>query len=132
MTLRLRPLRPGDETAFAAGHRAMAADDFVFGLGYETRMEWTSYLATLSRQRHGEVPVGGLVPATFLVADVGSVIVGRTSIRHMLTGSTDCRGTARFATVRRLSLWGWGKSACDLGGYVGRWWRCSSWGRPGT
>jgi predicted acetyltransferase len=62
----------------------MAADDFNFGLGLEPGMRWGAYLKMLERYRAGlGLPVG-LVPATFLVADVDGEIVGRTSIRHTL------------------------------------------------
>jgi predicted acetyltransferase len=82
--LRLRVLRPGDEAAFVAGHDAMAAEGIVFGHHYETGMDWRAYVDALDEQRRGIVPPGRLVPATFLVADVGGVLVGRTSIRHEL------------------------------------------------
>jgi predicted acetyltransferase len=82
--LRLRPLGAEDEDAFAAGHRAMAADDFIFGLGYEPGMPWLPYVDALERARHGLDLPDGHVPATFLVADVAGQIVGRTSIRHEL------------------------------------------------
>jgi predicted acetyltransferase len=84
--LRLRPLRLGDEAAFVAGHEAMAADGFVFGLGYEAGTAWPDYVETMEAQRRGVVPADGRlpVPATFLVADVGGVLVGRASIRHEL------------------------------------------------
>jgi len=62
----------------------MATEDFVFGLGYRHGMSWADYVAALELQRHGVVPDGSLVPATFLVAVVGGAVVGRTSIRHML------------------------------------------------
>ena len=85
--LRLRPLRDGDEAAFRAGHRAMAASDgFPFGLsGLEPGMPWSTYLKKLADERAGIGLGPGRVPATFLVADVGGEIVGRTSIRHALT-----------------------------------------------
>jgi predicted acetyltransferase len=82
--LRLRPLRPADEASFVAAHEAMAADDFAFGLWYEPGMEWAAYLDELDRQRRGVDLRPGLVPATFLVADVGGELVGRSSIRHEL------------------------------------------------
>jgi predicted acetyltransferase len=84
MTLRLRPLRPDDEEAFVAGHHAMYDDDFTFGLGWRPGMAWSSYLAALESQRRGDDLPDGLVPATFLVADVDGELVGRTSIRHRL------------------------------------------------
>ena len=82
--LRLRPLLPGDEAAFLAAHEAMAREDFVFGLGYQAGQRWPDYLAQLDRQRCGIVPSAGLVPATFLVAEVDRQLVGRSSIRHEL------------------------------------------------
>ncbi len=82
--LRLRPLRLDDESAFAAAHRALAADDFVFGFDFDDTTVWPTYLERLDRQRRGIDLPGHLVPATFLVADVGGTIVGRSSIRHEL------------------------------------------------
>ena len=82
--LRLRPLRVDDETAFAAGHLAMAAEDFTFGLGFEPGMSWPAYLKVLENQRAGAALPPDYVPATFLVADAAGEIVGRSSIRHTL------------------------------------------------
>jgi predicted acetyltransferase len=82
--LRLRPLRPEDETAFRAACRVLAAEDFTFGLGLEPGMAWPDYLATLDKQRFSAQQPPGMVPGTFLVADVAGVIVGRASIRHGL------------------------------------------------
>jgi predicted acetyltransferase len=82
--LRLRPLRPADETAFVIAHWAMAADAFTFGLGYQPGMEWSSYLEALENERLGVNLPPGIVPATFLVADVAQEIVGRVSVRHTL------------------------------------------------
>jgi predicted acetyltransferase len=84
-SLRLRPLRPRDEAAFRAAHRAMAAaDGFNFGLGLRPGMSWSGYLKALDDERAGTARPADRVPATFLVADVGGEIVGRTSIRHAL------------------------------------------------
>ena len=82
--LRLRPLRLDDEAAFAAGHQAMAADEFTFGLGFEPGMPWAAYLKALADQRAGVALPPDFVPATFLVAEVAGEIVGRSSIRHAL------------------------------------------------
>ena len=82
--LRLRPLRAGDEAAFRAACEVLAAEDFPFGLGLEPGMTWPDYLATLDKQRFGIDQPAGLVPGTFLVADVAGEIVGRASIRHEL------------------------------------------------
>jgi len=82
--LRLRPPGPEDEAAFAAGHRAMAAEGFTFGLGYEPGKPWATYLTELEDHRHGRNLPARHVPGTFLVATVGQEIVGRTSVRFML------------------------------------------------
>lgn len=85
--LRLRPLRPTDEAEFRAAHEAMAAEGFVFGLLYSPGMSWDDYLREQEDHRAGVNLPERLVPASFLVADVGGTIVGRTSIRHRLNES---------------------------------------------
>lgn len=82
--LRLRPLRPSDEAAFLDGHRVMATEGFVFGLGLEPGMSWDAYLKHLDDARAGVGLPLDRVPATFLAADVAGEIVGRSSIRHCL------------------------------------------------
>lgn len=82
--LRLRPLQADDEEAFVGAHEAMVAEGFMFGLGYEPGLAWSQYVARLERSRCGLDLPDGYVAATFLVADVGGEIVGRTSIRHEL------------------------------------------------
>lgn len=62
----------------------MADDDFVFGLGYDEGMPFGEYIDRLEAGRMGRDLPEGWVPATFLIADVGGVIVGRTSLRHEL------------------------------------------------
>jgi predicted acetyltransferase len=90
--LRLRPLRPDDQAAFLAGHAAIAADGFTFGLGLKPGMPWSAYLRTLDEQQAGVGLPPGWVPGTFLVADVGGEIVGRSSIRHALTDYLEREG----------------------------------------
>jgi predicted acetyltransferase len=82
--LRLRPLRSDDEAEFRAGHAAMAAEGFTFGLGLEAGQSWPDYLQSLEQYRLGKDLPTGRVPSTFLVAEAGGAIVGRTSIRHEL------------------------------------------------
>ena len=82
--LRLRPLRDEDEAAFTAGHRAMSAEGFTFGLGYEPGKTWRAYLKEQEDHRHGRNLTARHVPGTFLVAEVAGEIVGRTSIRFRL------------------------------------------------
>lgn len=82
--LRLRPLRLEDEAVVRAGHEAMRADRFPFALGLDEADTWEGYVGALERQSRGvDLPVGR-VPATFLVAEAGGEIVGRSSIRHEL------------------------------------------------
>jgi predicted acetyltransferase len=90
--LRLRPPGAEDEAAFAAGHQAMAAEGFTFGLGYQPGKPWAAYLRELEDHRHGRNLPAGHVPGTFLVAVVAQEIVGRTSIRFMLNAFLALRG----------------------------------------
>jgi predicted acetyltransferase len=90
--LRLRPPCLADEAAFAAGHLAMAAEGFTFGLGYQPGKPWAGYLKELEDHRHGRNLPAGHVPGTFLVADVAQQIVGRTSIRFTLNAFLAERG----------------------------------------
>ncbi len=82
--LTLRPLEETDESAFVTAHAALAAERFSFGLGFEPDVPWSQYIAGVEAVRTGAGVPGGLVPATFLLAEVDGVIVGRTSIRHRL------------------------------------------------
>jgi len=90
--LRLRPLRDEDEAAFTAAHRAMAAEGFTFGLGYEPGRPWGTYLQEQEDHRHGRSLPARHVPGTFLVAEVAGEIVGRTSIRFRLNDFLAERG----------------------------------------
>ena len=82
MDLRLRPLRLDDEAAFLAGHAAMVAEGFEFGLEYEPGLPWAKYVDRLAAWRLGVDLPANFVPNTFLVADVNGQIIGRSSIRH--------------------------------------------------
>lgn len=82
--LRLRLLRAADEQPFAAAHKAVTSDQFVFGLGYQPGMAWPAYLDSLDRERRSIDLAPGRVAATFLVAEVDGEIVGRVSVRHEL------------------------------------------------
>ena len=85
-TLRLRPLRPADEVPARAVHREMG-EEFRFLLGDDPALAWAAHLKMLEDQRRGEHLPPGIVPATFLVADLDGEIVGRSSIRHVLNQS---------------------------------------------
>jgi predicted acetyltransferase len=82
--LRLRPLREDDERAFRDALTVMAAEDFTFGFGYEPGVAWADYRRRVEDHRQGRNLPAGQVPASFLVAEAGGTIVGRTSIRHEL------------------------------------------------
>ena len=82
--LRLRPLRADDEPAFADAHKAMVAEGFTFGVHYQPGMTWQAYLAALAGLRAGTSVPAGLVPASFLVADIAGELVGRADIRFAL------------------------------------------------
>jgi predicted acetyltransferase len=83
--LRLRPLGPDDEAAFLAGQDALAAEGHNFGPRLQPGTTWTDYLRILADSRAGVNLPEGLVPSTFLVADVDGQIVGRVTIRHHLS-----------------------------------------------
>lgn len=68
-----------------AGHATMRESDrWSFALGLVDGMAWIDYIGMLSDVRRAVNMPPGLVPAAFLVADVGGVIVGRSSIRFRL------------------------------------------------
>lgn len=82
--LTLRPLRPEDENAAWQAQAELALDGFTFLLDFDRVGSYAGYLELLERQRRGEDDHPGRVPATFLVAEVDGVLVGRLSIRHEL------------------------------------------------
>lgn len=83
--LRLRALTPQDEDAARRAHDVMAREGFEFLLGTGHDGDWSDYLRRTEDNRAGVSLPDGWVPDTFLVADVGGVIVGRVSVRHTLT-----------------------------------------------
>ena len=62
----------------------MAAEQFPFGFDFDDAAPWPEYLEQLERKRHAELVPADRVPSTFVVAEVGGRIVGRSSIRHEL------------------------------------------------
>jgi predicted acetyltransferase len=70
----------------------MAAEGNVFGFGLEPGVEWSAHLGVLDERRRGLNLSPDQVPATFLVADVGGVIVGRAQIRHHLNDFLEREG----------------------------------------
>jgi predicted acetyltransferase len=91
-TLRLRPLRDDDEAAYRGALQVMAAEGNVFGFGLEPGVEWSAQLEMLEERRRGLNLSPDQVPATFLVAEVGRVIVGRAQIRHHLNDFLEREG----------------------------------------
>jgi predicted acetyltransferase len=89
----LRPLRAGDQREALAAHEEFAAEGFDFLLDWRPDDPWSAYLRRLEQLRRGLAVAPDRVPATFLVAEVNSALVGRVSIRHELNASlTDFGG----------------------------------------
>lgn len=82
--LLLRPLTPADEEQAWRAHAELAREGFDFLLD-ACPGDWSAYLRRLADHRAGVGLPPGYVPATFLVADVGGVVVGRVHVRHALT-----------------------------------------------
>lgn len=80
--LTLRPPVLADEQEFRRAHTLLAEEGFVFGLGL-SGLSWHYYLHRLAEIEAGE-DTYGRVPATFLLAEVGGQLVGRTSVRFEL------------------------------------------------
>lgn len=79
----LRPPRVDDEAVARLAHDELAG---VFGfLMFERGGEsWADYLERIEGHRRGVGLEEGMVPSTFLVAEVGGEVVGRASVRHEL------------------------------------------------
>jgi predicted acetyltransferase len=80
----LRPPGVPDEKQARQAHKELAQDGFEFLLDLAPGEAWPVYLARLERLRLGVDLPAGMVPATFLVAEVDGQVVGRVSIRHDL------------------------------------------------
>ena len=80
----LRPLSVADEASVRLAHDELALDGFSFLLDEADGESWGEYIARLAMVARGTDVPPDRVPATFLVAEVGGVIVGRTSVRHQL------------------------------------------------
>lgn len=70
----------------------MAAEGVTFGFAFVSTMDFSTYLKTLNDYRRGLNLPDGLVPATFLAADVAGTIVGRASLRHELNDGLEREG----------------------------------------
>lgn len=80
----LRPVRYADEEVVRTARRALMADDFEFAVGWDPDTAWSDYVDLLDEFRRARQLSEPWVPATFLLAEVGGEVVGRTSIRHEL------------------------------------------------
>lgn len=87
----LRAPVPSDEPVAREAQAALAAEGFDFGL-WPDGEPWLAYLDRLDREHRGEGLPPGRVPMTFLYAEVGGRVVGRTSIRHRLTDALLAEG----------------------------------------
>jgi predicted acetyltransferase len=81
-TLRLRSPRFEDETQVMNAHEQMLVEGFYFATGLREFDTWQDYLSRIDKYQYG--PEALWVPATFLIAEVNGVIVGRASIRFEL------------------------------------------------
>lgn len=73
-----------DETEALAGDSELALENWGYLLSYTPGMAWRDYLELLANNQQGKNLVEGHVPATFLIAEAGGQLVGRSSIRHKL------------------------------------------------
>ncbi|WP_328393250.1 GNAT family N-acetyltransferase [Nocardia sp. NBC_00416] len=81
----VRPPGPRDEEAFLELRSAITEDGTVFAKDYRPGMLWPEYLLVQDNARAGVGLAPTTVPYTFLVADLGGVLVGSSDIRHHLT-----------------------------------------------
>ena len=63
----------------------MADDGFDFLLAHDPAQPWSAYVRRTRAMAHGRDLPAGFVPGAFLVGDVDSVVVGRSSVRFALT-----------------------------------------------
>ncbi|MGW5383968.1 GNAT family N-acetyltransferase [Nocardia sp. NPDC003963] len=81
----VRVLAPGDEERFLALRTALTDEGTVFAKDYPPGISWPEYLAIQNDARAGTGLPPDAVPFTFLVAEIGGVLVGSSDIRHRLT-----------------------------------------------
>lgn len=82
LRLVLRPMTAADEAEVLAAQAELAEDSFGF-VFLEEGDTFADLLAHTDRAARGEVDQGK-VPASFFLADVDGIVVGRVSIRHEL------------------------------------------------
>ncbi|MES2745781.1 MAG: GNAT family N-acetyltransferase [Bdellovibrionota bacterium] len=92
--MELRPLKLEDKNSFDRAYVDFVRSnpDWEFAFDYDTAMDFAGFLARLDELKAGVSLNVGQVPSSYLVAVVGSEIVGRVSIRHELNDSLRVRG----------------------------------------
>jgi predicted acetyltransferase len=90
--LRLRPLTEGDEAVARAAHAELAADGFSFLFDHDPGRPWPEYVRMLADRRRGVDLPPDRVRDAFLLAQVGSDVVGRVSIRFELNAFLGAQG----------------------------------------
>jgi predicted acetyltransferase len=85
MRLLLRAVREDDESAVRAAQAALEGSGFSFAIGLDAVRPFAEYVRSLEDHRHGRNLAPGFVSQTFLVAEIGGVLVGRIALRHELT-----------------------------------------------
>jgi predicted acetyltransferase len=81
----LRALRLEDEPEARAAHAELAAEGFAFLPFFEPGEPWAEYLRRVERLSCGDGLAPQYVPWTDLYGVVDGVVVGRVSVRHLLT-----------------------------------------------
>lgn len=80
--LRLEPIDLRHEAAYRASDTHVP--DFDAWFGYRPEHDFGQWVRFHQKLAAGKLPVGRLVPATFMLALVDGRVVGRVSIRHVL------------------------------------------------
>lgn len=83
--LTVRTLMPDDEERFLTLRSAITHKGAIFAKDYQPGISWPEYLAIQDNAQSGAGLPPGAVPYTFLVAEIGGVLVGSSDIRHRLT-----------------------------------------------
>ncbi len=79
----LRAPTMGDEEQVRAGHAELTAESFPYL--FHPELSWGEQLDRIDREARGVDLPPGRVRAEYLVAQVGTDLVGRVSLRHSLT-----------------------------------------------
>ncbi|MGO4612987.1 GNAT family N-acetyltransferase [Nocardia sp. 2YAB30] len=83
--LTVRALGTRDERPFLALRSALTADGRTLAKDYQAGMRWDDYLVVQQNASAGVGLPPGIVPYTFLIAEVDGEFVGSSDIRHTLS-----------------------------------------------